>query len=185
MKFRWSVTFDTADRFATKGTATVTSVSLPLNKTRDEGCKRDKVPEPEQLLRSDITVTSLWIRCLSQSQTQDCKHDTDGRGRVLCHTPEGQRRWLERLVYDCKRKPGIRQTASVCSIRLPALFFLLWNQITTAPLLGETISEPWDGGVITEVKGDDKLILSTRQACFISMKISCFHAEFKNDFALN
>lgn len=38
------------------------------------------------------------------------------------------------------------------------IFFLLWNQISAAPLLGETIFQLWDGGVIREVKGEGKLL---------------------------
>lgn len=125
---------------------------------------------------SCLTLTSQWhrlrlcIRCLLVSLNKDCKHDAAGQ-EVLCHNPEGRWRWLVSLVYECKRKQRIKLTVSVCSIRLPALFFLLWNQITAAPLLGETISKSWDGGVIEEVKGESKLILSDKQASFICLLI--------------
>lgn len=81
-----------------------------------------------------------------------CKSHTDTREccvTVLKSTGDG--RWG--VVYDSKRKQRIKQAVSVWSIRLLALLFLLWNQITAAPLLAETISEPWDGRVIEEVKG--------------------------------
>lgn len=117
---------------------------------------------------TDVTVSFQCIKCLLVLSNKDWKHEAHGH-RVLCHNPERHWKLLVSLVYDCRRKPRIKETVSVCSIRLPAHLFLLWNQITAAPLLGETISTPWDGGVIEEVKGESKLInLTDRAPLFVS-----------------
>lgn len=152
------------------------SIKNSWSKTREEQCNQNVMRlATEQLFDFDNTVTvpfSVPTRSASDhqycwcSRTKTVNMTQTGHG-VLCHNPEGHWRWLTGLVYDCTRKQRIKQTVSMCSIRLPALLFLLWNQITAAPPLGETISKPWDGGVIEEVKGESKLILSDRQASFI------------------
>lgn len=62
----------------------------------------------------------------------------------------------------------------MCNIRLPAHLFLLWNQISAAPLLGETIFKLWDGGVIREVKEEGKLLNLLRGVPFHASWSECF-----------
>lgn len=93
----------------------------------------------------------------------------------------------ERGIYDCRRKRRIKETTSVCSIRLRTHLFLLWNQINVVPLLRETISlalrrTGYRGVGGRGAKGDSELINLSPGLCLQSRFMS-FIFGLRNEHA--